>query len=634
LLLTDEAGVSGRASGSTTGKVSLVVGFGVPEINIHSPKNITYNFTKLDRKNNNYTLDLNVSSDKPINTWEYDLIDTRHNNIVEESTGFHPNTSFNAVRWQNKLIVSANSTSGRIVNDSVAFFVHVPNSAPEIKNLSSEYYMCEGNYFNEEYRIRDVDEDEIETKITPKKLFYTNTKYTILEGKITIAQIFSGKLEKNNVGVYEKTISANDQYNSTCCIDTKKINISVIEKNNKPSIQNISVKTLWRKGDNRSLNMNVSVEDIEDGNRTSENISFYLNFRDSERLFNITNNGTINFTANKNTSLGVYNITVCARDSGIDEPHENISSICNQDGGPREDCENFTITITDRNRRPTIKYHYPKNLTLNVSGDEIIHFNITKYDPDGTIPDGYWFVDSEKKKYESENSNSYFSHSFGCGVTGKHNIKSEITDGLLNDSVEWEVNVDFVKCPTSGGGGLGTPSCEENWVCEEWSICQNLEKSLEIGNLSGEDYREVKRRCEKMGWEEENCGVQLRNCEDLNNCNATKDKPREFNRCFYLESPSCNDGVKNCHGGSCELLVDCGGPCKPCPTCSDGVQNQGERGIDCGGPCPNPCPKEKPIKIKWLLTVISLGVGIILITILIMRIKRISEIKRKIKKIK
>src|SRR5690606_2026481 len=25
------------------------------------------------------------------------------------------------------------------------------------------------------------------------------------------------------------------------------------------------------------------------------------------------------------------------------------------------------------------------------------------------------------------------------------------------------------------------------------------------------------------------------------------------------------------------------------PSCSDGIQNQGETGVDCGGPCPNPC---------------------------------------------
>ena len=48
--------------------------------------------------------------------------------------------------------------------------------------------------------------------------------------------------------------------------------------------------------------------------------------------------------------------------------------------------------------------------------------------------------------------------------------------------------------------------------------------------------------------------------------------------------PSCNDGIQN----QGETGVDCGGPCAACPTCNDGIQNQGETGIDCGGPCA-PC---------------------------------------------
>ncbi|NNE29369.1 MAG: hypothetical protein HKN16_07020, partial [Saprospiraceae bacterium] len=51
--------------------------------------------------------------------------------------------------------------------------------------------------------------------------------------------------------------------------------------------------------------------------------------------------------------------------------------------------------------------------------------------------------------------------------------------------------------------------------------------------------------------------------------------------------PTCTDGIQN---GS-ETDVDCGGPdCPACPTCTDGVQNGNETGIDCGGPdCPA-CP--------------------------------------------
>ncbi len=46
--------------------------------------------------------------------------------------------------------------------------------------------------------------------------------------------------------------------------------------------------------------------------------------------------------------------------------------------------------------------------------------------------------------------------------------------------------------------------------------------------------------------------------------------------------PTCGDGIQN----QGESGVDCGGPCGPCATCNDAIQNQGETGVDCGGPCP------------------------------------------------
>ncbi|MGM5482347.1 MAG: hypothetical protein ACQESF_02690 [Nanobdellota archaeon] len=57
--------------------------------------------------------------------------------------------------------------------------------------------------------------------------------------------------------------------------------------------------------------------------------------------------------------------------------------------------------------------------------------------------------------------------------------------------------------------------------------------------------------------------------------------------CSDEPQASCSDGIKN----QGEKGVDCGGPCSPCPSCSDGVKNQGEKGIDCGGPCA-PCSDE------------------------------------------
>ena len=46
-------------------------------------------------------------------------------------------------------------------------------------------------------------------------------------------------------------------------------------------------------------------------------------------------------------------------------------------------------------------------------------------------------------------------------------------------------------------------------------------------------------------------------------------------------SETCSDGIQN----QDETGIDCGGVCTACPTCSDGIQNQGETGVDCGGPC-------------------------------------------------
>jgi len=53
-------------------------------------------------------------------------------------------------------------------------------------------------------------------------------------------------------------------------------------------------------------------------------------------------------------------------------------------------------------------------------------------------------------------------------------------------------------------------------------------------------------------------------------------------------APTCSDGIQN---GS-ETGVDCGGPdCGAClPTCSDGIMNGSETGVDCGGPDCGACP--------------------------------------------
>lgn len=48
-------------------------------------------------------------------------------------------------------------------------------------------------------------------------------------------------------------------------------------------------------------------------------------------------------------------------------------------------------------------------------------------------------------------------------------------------------------------------------------------------------------------------------------------------------APVCGDAVCEAPEETCST---CPADCGACPTCNDGIQNQGEEGVDCGGPCP------------------------------------------------
>jgi hypothetical protein len=50
--------------------------------------------------------------------------------------------------------------------------------------------------------------------------------------------------------------------------------------------------------------------------------------------------------------------------------------------------------------------------------------------------------------------------------------------------------------------------------------------------------------------------------------------------------PTCSDGLQNGN----ETGVDCGGDCDDCVTCSDNIQNGDETGVDCGGSSCAACP--------------------------------------------
>ena len=174
-------------------------------------------------------------------------------------------------------------------------------------------------------------------------------------------------------------------------------------------------------------------------------------------MFNISSKGIMNFTASNLTFARVYYINVTVKDRGIESPHENIS-LCGQDGSSITSFKQFSLTVTNQNRLPNITSYYPINFNLSGSGSDEFYFNVTTYDPDGTIPDVYWYVDNNLTFYDSGFLKSKFYYTFGCGISGNHIVRVRITDGELNDSKQWNISVQRVDCliiPPDGGGGGG-----------------------------------------------------------------------------------------------------------------------------------------------------------------------------------
>ncbi|MFH1585763.1 MAG: Ig-like domain-containing protein [archaeon] len=563
-------------------------------ITILNPANKIYYFNLSD----DYTFDLEVSSEVNIANWWFTLMDTAHRRIVYNHTWFASNTTnasidFDAVKWDNELIVYAVDPSGLIHNATVIFSVEVPNSAPKVYGIDDLIYACEGDSLEYPFFASDVDEE-----ILNPSVLYSDPFFVRYDSKINSTTskyyLFSKSLNKahsssNGKKLYEEVIFVDDKKYS----DSIKTNITILEINNPPVIKEIGVQTVLTQGGSSRFYEKVRVTDVEDGDLSSLDFSFNISFHGATKLFDITNEGVIDFTADEGDT-GNYTVTICATDSGIDNPDPRLLAECGQDGGHLSDCDTFSLVITEENKPPTITNWYPTESSLNINRTDTLYFNASVYDPSGIAPDTYWYVGGILQEVYRESFVSGFLYNPVCGGYGTKLIRAVVSDGLMNDSLEWVVNLGSEKCDSSSEGGISIINCKEIWGCADWSICQNAGESLRLGLLPREDYFNIKEECDFFDLDEGSCGMQVRSCIDVNSCNTTRNKPQEFQSCHYTIDPRCDDRIKNCHSGGCELLIDCGGSCSPCPTCSDEIQNQNEGGVDCGGPC-SPCPVFKPL---------------------------------------
>ncbi len=348
-----------------------------------------------------------------------------------------------------------------IVNTTSNFTVIPPNYYPTfVGDLNDSLFVCEGEQLYYAFNASDEDGDVITPDIAPENPFYAFWISQVTPNVQTLA-IVSGTLTKANAGgvnasskFYRETVSINDNYDPPCCENTTEVNITVIEINNAPVIEDMGVQTIYTQGDNSTFYKSVGYDDRE-YNLGYGTINFNISFNGGTELFNISAGGIINFTANSSTALGVYNITICVNDTGLTNAYSDILTYCGQTGGSRNSCDNFSLTVTNENRAPNITSYYPTNLAFSSASNTNLYFNITKHDPDGTIPDAYWYVDGVFIEKDSASSYDDFNYNFGCGVSGVHTISVEITDGLANDSMSWSATLSASDCGGGGAGGGG-----------------------------------------------------------------------------------------------------------------------------------------------------------------------------------
>ena len=383
------------------GIVKLYVEGGSKNITIHSPLNDSYDFAIGDP----YLFNLDVIADFFVDEWNYSLYDLKHGSATETETDFTPNTTITATRWSNRLTISAHETDGAWIEKEVVFYVNVPNSEPVLGAIDSEIFACEGDAsFSSLFNASDVDEETLTGDIYTKDPFYV--KYLGMSGStVSLFEIFSRVLNKENLGVddgfvsksYNETISAIDESGSVGGINSISVNITVIEVNDAVTLgENLSALTVYFNGTGTSFEHQMVASDSEDGVSADGNLTFNLSFAGGENKFTINSTtGLMNYTPSIDHNGSVFYLTVCVQDNALASSHSNFE-FCSNNGYANEStsvCDDFSLTVTDNNRAPSIDSYTPVTDNFTVDGTTATDFTVVVSDPDGTVPDIDWHVD-------------------------------------------------------------------------------------------------------------------------------------------------------------------------------------------------------------------------------------------------
>ncbi len=168
---------------------------------------------------------------------------------------------------------------------------------------------------------------------------------------------------------------------------------------------------------------------------------------------------------------------------------------------------------------------------------------------------------------DGENNGEYDYCAIDCLSEGTY-----CGDGIINGDEECDgSDLGTHTCEDEGFDG-GTLTCDSDCTLND-DACSNDENDEDSDNeeiptttiitsntVAAESSCTPNWECDDV-WGECIDGTQVRTCVDINQCGSNEGMPEI--------SQSCVVEIKE--------------------TCSDGIKNQGEAGIDCGGPCENKC---------------------------------------------
>lgn len=305
---------------------------------------------------------------------------------------------------------------------------------------------------------------------------------------------------------------------------------------------------------NTSIAYFCQVQATDQDNHT---LSYDLTFINASEIFNISQEGEINFTPSISDD-GNYTFLITVFDeTGCSNYYDTVLT-------------SLEIVRTT-NTPPYLSQNIP-NLTMN-QDTTLTSFDLDDYfaDAEGDLLTYTFTYSTNVTVTLTANNEVVFNPA--SGYFGTETFYFFAWDPYNANATSNKIGLRVTRTTTSsggsggsggggGGGGGGGIYCMPKWYCTPWGECMpdNLRR---------------------------------RECYDMYNCTTTYLKPNTTEACEYVST--CYDGIK----GSDEEGVDCGGSCPPCGTCYDDICNNNEdclNGIiktpDCGGSC-RPCDYTK-----------------------------------------